>query len=679
MNAVFGRRAVRASTAALLLACVSSWAHADVFESDSNGTVDIYGAPNVTESDGGIPGASKIDGFMFELSQYAEATPGTLTPDLLRVIEPQASFLTDPPWRAAAVRVEIVAGGSTSALVDALKSLGFMRPSLFGYRISGWLPVDQIMPAANLDGLQSLRLSLAKTRTGAVTSQGDFAQSTDRLRAPFVVPGLTGKGVTVGILSDSFNCLGGYATDQSTGDLPAGIVILEESPDCTTYGSDEGRAMAQIIADVAPGANMAFYTASNGEADFANGILALAEAGARVIVDDVGYFQEPVFQDGIVAQAIDQVKAAGVAYFSAAGNEGNNSFEGPFINSGVMGGLFKNDFLMNFDGTQATTTTELPITIPGHSISQQPVTATIILQWDQPFANTGKLGPGSNVSMHLCITNGNGTRLRCSFFASGIGFDPVQVVSITNLGLSDRHYGIQVAVRKGIPPGLVKIIYADDGAGGSIDQFQTHSGTIQGHPGAAGAAAVGAAFYFNTPKCGTTPAVAEPYSSWGGDPILFDTDGRRLEQPDRRKKPDFVAPDGGNTTFFGGPFNNLVNTSISQCEDQIQSGTTYYPGFFGTSAAAPHAAGMAALMLEASPNATPDTILSAMRASGQDMGSPGFDYQNGYGLIAGDVALANLPTQSYPTKDGGGGAIPPTLLLSLASFAWYRRRRTLRH
>src|SRR6202030_4665917 len=91
--------------------------------------------------------------------------------------------------------------------------------------------------------------------------------------------------------------------------------------------------MMQIVHDVSPGAGLAFYTADNSEADFANGIGKLAApvssggAGAKVIVDDVGYFDEPFFQDGIVAQAVDAVVAQGVAYFSAAGNDGSDAYE----------------------------------------------------------------------------------------------------------------------------------------------------------------------------------------------------------------------------------------------------------------------------------------------------------------------------------------------------------------
>ena len=82
--------------------------------------------------------------------------------------------------------------------------------------------------------------------------------------------------------------------------------------------------------DVAPGANIAFHTAFNSELDFAEGIIDLQEAGADVIVDDVIYFAEPMFMDGMVAQAADIVTQRGVPYFSSAGNQARDSYQNAF-------------------------------------------------------------------------------------------------------------------------------------------------------------------------------------------------------------------------------------------------------------------------------------------------------------------------------------------------------------
>src|SRR4030095_13762002 len=101
----------------------------------------------------------------------------------------------------------------------------------------------------------------------------------------------------------------------------------------------------------------------------------------------------------------------------------------------------------------------------------------------------------------------------------------------------------------------------------------TNSGTIVGHANALGAITVGASNH-------KTPTTLEPYSSGGTTPILFDTLGIRLETPDPPPfQPEIVAPDGANTTFF------------SAGNDPDFDG---FPNFSGTSAAAPHAASVAA-------------------------------------------------------------------------------------
>ncbi|HEY0280879.1 MAG TPA: hypothetical protein VGC32_21655 [Solirubrobacterales bacterium] len=107
--------------------------------------------------------------------------------------------------------------------------------------------------------------------------------------------------------------------------------VVEEAA-AGSGGNDEGRAMLQIVHDLAPEAKLAFATAFGGEEAFARNIEKLAApvvaggAGADVIVDDVSYLEEPFFQDGPIADAIAKVSAEGVTYLSAAGND--NLFEG---------------------------------------------------------------------------------------------------------------------------------------------------------------------------------------------------------------------------------------------------------------------------------------------------------------------------------------------------------------
>jgi hypothetical protein len=271
----------------------------------------------------------------------------------LHSLSPGAHFKQKSSDAAPLVLIEANAQGDMQQLKSALLSLGLQSPSVFANNLSGWLPVSQIDAAAARAELHSIRASMWRTRTGAVTSQGDFAQHSDVLRTTYST--LTGTGVTVGVLSDSYNCYAQYAAqgvaasgpagyasngftatatqDVASGDLPSGITPIKEAG-CMNYGAptrlpfgDEGRAMLQIVHDVAPGASLQFYTAENGESDFANGIGALAAAGAKVIADDVGYFDEPFFQDGTIAQAIDTVVGKGAVYFSAAGNDGINAYD----------------------------------------------------------------------------------------------------------------------------------------------------------------------------------------------------------------------------------------------------------------------------------------------------------------------------------------------------------------
>jgi hypothetical protein len=507
--------------------------------------------------------------------------------------------------RNDSVLVDAVAAGGAKTLESTLRQLGMQQVSVHGRYVSGFLPIGALAKAAALTDLQFARAALATKSEGAVTSQGDIAQASDLARSNFAV---NGGGVVVGTLSDSYNCKGGAASDVAGGDLPAGVTVLQDEVGCAS-GTDEGRAMMQIVHDVAPGATQAFYTAFGGTADFANGIIALATtANASVINDDVLYYAEPMFQDGVIAQAVDTVKGMGVAYFSAAGNSARKSYESVFRNSGVKG-LAPRSIRHDFDSGTGTDTL-MQVTIPANT------QVIFVLQWDDPFYSVSGT-PGADTDMDMIIYSAGGQALTGGT-DNNIRGDAVEVFAYTNTSSSAASYQIAIERVKGPDPGKIKFVYFSNM---TINEYATNSSTSYGHPIASGARAVGAARYSSTPAYGVSPPAAESYSSYGGLEILFDSAGNSIN--DLRQKPEIVAPDGGDTTFFG--------------SDNDGNG---YPNFLGTSAAAPHAAGAAALLKSFISTLTPDDIYQALQSTAIDMGPAGFDYRTGYGLIQVDQALA---------------------------------------
>jgi Calx-beta domain/Subtilase family len=554
------------------------------------------------------------------------------------------------------VVVDAVASGDPNVLKADLESLGMQQAVAFGRIVSGQLPVSAIPAAAHLASLRFARSAVAVTSAGAVTSQGDAALRSDTARANL---GVNGAGITVGVLSNSFNCLGGAANDITNGDLSP-VTVIQEISNCTT-GTDEGRAMLQIVHDVAPGANLAFASALNGMASYATNIQSLAAAGAKVIADDVLYLAEPMFQDGIVAQAVNQVVGGGVAFFSAAGNQGRFSYESAFRPGMVFGQgaiasapgapFFFGGTAHNFD-TGGGTDVFQRITLPnggGFLVS---------FQWDSPaFSVSG--GAGSPNDLDIYVLNAGATQVLAgsvsgNISASGGSGDPVEVFAFVNNTGATADFNILITNFQGPNPVLMKYVLFS--FNGTIQEFPTNSRTIYGHINAAGAEAVGAARYTRTPAFGVSPPELESFSSSGGTPILFDTAGNRLTNAEIGSKPEIVAPDGGDTTFFG--------------TDTDGNG---FPNFFGTSAAAPHAAGVAALLLQAKPGSTPLQIYAGLENTAIDMGASGFDYDSGFGLIQADAALAIAPISlsisinDATVSEGNTGTTNAVFTVSLSS------------
>lgn len=536
------------------------------------------------------------------------------------------------------VVIDAISTGDAVALVAELELIGLQNATAWGNLVSGRLPVSAIADLPNCPSLRFARSAAATTHVGLTTSQGDPAQFTDKVRKNEDVDG---SGIRIGALSDSFDCLQGpllpgnpfttAADDVASNDLPADIIILDDLPVGDPTCIDEGRAMMQLMHDVAPGASQAFHTAFNGQADFANGIVELAtQAGADVIVDDVIYFAEPMFQDGAIAQAVDTVKDMGVAYFSSAGNNARDAYDSAFRDSGVTGvfGGIRHDFdpgpgvddLQSF--TLATGTT------------------IFSFQWDEPFASVSG-APGSASDVDIILYLQPGIFIGLGGFSFNIGGDAVEVFGVNNGG-PPLTVELGLELFAGPAPSHMKYVFFGPSAN-SVDDFATHSGSLYGHANANGAEAVGAAAFFNTKRFNKNckPACLNSFSSAGPTPIFFDTDGNPTLE--LRMKPEVVGPDGGNTTFF------FADLPFGVPGTDEPDG---FPNFFGTSASAPHVAALGALILEEEDELTPDQLYLSIEQGARDrkrqtaaeeavgrMIGKKFDNDTGFGYVDGRRAI----------------------------------------
>lgn len=530
-------------------------------------------------------------------------------------------------------------------LIVKLRTLGATHTSNYKKQVSAIIPIIQLPQLNNYSEISWVRSQKATRRElgspgGSVFNAADPALFTDVVRKRYNVDG---SGVTIGVMSDSFNCLGGAELDIATGDLPGNINVLKEFPFCEA-GTDEGRAMMQLIHDIAPGAKQLFYTGFVSATDFAAGIQALADAGADIIVDDIGYFNMPMYQEGPIAQSVTEVKARGVSYFSAAGNNARLSYENNYF-AGIES--LSQDNAHDF-GRAAGEASDFyqKITLPAEQ------NILIVLQWDDPAEVAG--GQGAATDLDIFLLDSSKQRILTSSQDNNIGHNPVEIISGLHTSEITGFY-LYISHRAGPAPSRIKYLIngpvapwpvegeelEDEFIAVSIDQYATHSSTIFGHPNSAGAIAVGAIPYQQTPWFNTLIGESriESFSSAGGTPIFFNPDGSRMQQQEIRFRPQIVAPDNSDTTFFG-----------------IDTDNNGLPNFSGTSAAAPHAAALAALLKQAFPYLSPDGISNTLMKGSRNLNDPAqvnktspanfacvessfFDWGTGCGLVQADLAF----------------------------------------
>ncbi|HEY2717157.1 MAG TPA: S8 family serine peptidase [Solirubrobacterales bacterium] len=557
-------------------------------------------------------------------------------------------------------------------------------------RVTASVPPADLHELARVPGVTSVRPVRApvlrappEACRGSVVTEGigqlQVEPARERIEEELGEAPKEGEGLTIGVLSDSFDQAteavsgGPIATNASRDiinkDLPGeanqcagqsepvanGRLYEFEEGDEPPF--DEGRAMLQIIHDIVPKARLSFTSAFNGELAFAEGIEELAEPGigrpkADVIVDDVGYFEEPFFQDGPVAVAIEKVVGEGVTYLTAAGNDNLlnaekseiASWEAPeFRDSSscpaavrALSGL-NASHCMDFNPEPGVVDRTFGLEVePGETL-------TVDLQWAEPWEEV-------NTNLDAFLLDAEGRLLTLATERNLETQVPAEILQWENEGAAEKTVQLVINRRSGLSSPLLKFILLENGRGVSATEYPRSGGgdvvgpTVYGHAGAAAAITLGAVHFNKAPEATREP---EPYSSRGPvthyfGPYEGSTPAAPLLPPEVISKPDAAATDCGRTTFFAA----LSSPGIWR--------------FCGTSAAAPHAAGLAALAIEASKAAggtpTPEDIAEALTGTAVPVGSTGAEFGPcavGGGLLEAEgvvQAMRGLVTPVTPAE-----------------------------
>jgi hypothetical protein len=547
-------------------------------------------------------------------------------------------------------------------------------------------------------------------RVGSVTSRAGRAMRADVFSTS---KNVDGSGQAIGIISDSFaqtaamrdsnttpaikqagNLQG--SRSQDSGDLPGIVKILRDNVD---NGTDEGAAMAELAYDVAPGVDILFHTAGNNRRELADAISILCSNGqATVVVDDILFLGESVYQDDLPAQAATACVARGVPYLTAAGNDGDRAYRKTFSDIGGIDDAGTTAFPTGNDlhnWSSSGSDGFLAVNVAANS------EVFAVLSWNQPHDSVSS-GNGAQIDLDLYAT------LADSVSALNPASTQFYASSANPQGTTGAPRGDAfefVTLKTGATPQTCYLAVDHfDGSQGDIPQqagvplefrllfvgrvaaeYPFNGPSVWGHSMAVNIASVAAVPWWESPEFapqrydseGIDP---EPFSSRGGSQTLqFDSNGNY--KTESRIAPQFAAPDGNNNTILGSP-----SSSAAPEDGEPDS----FLNFFGTSAAAPNAAAVFALLKQAQPTASPAQLIRAVQASATDVNgsrsASGFDDVSGSGLINAEYAATALesivnnepipsptPTPVPAARKGGGGGGSLAILAMLTGLIFIRR------
>ena len=420
-----------------------------------------------------------------------------------------------------------------------------------------------------------------------VTAAGSVHTAGDNVLKTDQLRNTTNADGTGVIVGVISNGVKGLADAQSLGDLPEDLIVLKEGKKA------EGTAMMEIIHDIAPGATLLYHDFGGGrEEKFIEAFQNLVNAGATIIVEDVFNYEVPYFEDGNIAQEISRIidENPDVLIISSAGNTANNHYQGIFTDGG--------EGYHSFNGS-----TGIPLEI------QSGGRVKLHLQWDDPYSAASNdfdlfihdLQSDSDVAIGNKVQTGEEK--------------PYEKIDYQNVGDKVQKAEVRIRAKEGKGQGSHLELLLDTDAARVVvgKEYLTPDDSIIGWAALPNVISVAAVSADNQK--------IQEFSSQGTVTIAHPV-------PDVREKPEITGVDGVSVTGSG----------------------DFQTPFTGTSAAAPHIAGLLALVKSLYPSVPNTELRDALLNSATDLGSPGWDAIYGHGLADALSLHAYLQEEGKTTE-----------------------------
>ena len=487
------------------------------------------------------------------------------------------------------VAVTIHLSGSVDEVVEFLEDNGGDPRNVGEDYIEAYVPVTLLGPVSEQPGVIRVReIVPPEPAYGPITSQGVQAHAT----AAWHQAGITGKGVKVGIIDVGFE---GFGSLMGT-ELPTTVVAMcytdigvltGNLSDCENE-EVHGTAVAEAVMDIAPGVSL-YIANPESKADLRSTVDWMASEGVTVINVSVGWlFDGPgngTSPDSVSPlNTVDRAVDGGITWISIGHNHARTTWfkRAPYLDAD------SNDCI-EFATRDEVNGMEL--------VAGQPI--RVQLRWADSWG-----GATSDLDLYLQTSRGLVASSE-DLQSGGAGHNPFEL--IVGMVRVSGLYGVAVCHYGGSMPDWIQVVVWDVG---SIEHY-TGEGSITnpGESAKPGMLAVGATHYWDT------HTIAD-YSSRG-------------PTPDGRVKPDIVGTACGKTASY-------------ELKDPERFGNDCW--FPGTSQAAPHVAGMAALVRQRFPDYTPQQVAAYLKDHAERRGTvPNNTWGYGFAVLPAHDAVAAKP------------------------------------